>query len=73
MDQERKSEYSNGQITIEWKPQLCIHAGKCVGMLPQVYKPGEKPWIKIENATSKELMAQIKSCPSGALTYTKNN
>ena len=66
------NEYSNAEITIAWKPRLCIHAAKCVGTLPQVYKPGEKPWIKTENATSEELMAQIKTCPSGALTYTTN-
>ncbi len=66
------NEYSNGEITITWKPGLCIHAAKCVGALPQVYKPGEKPWIKIENASTEELIAQIKTCPSGALTYIQN-
>ncbi|MCF8370419.1 MAG: (4Fe-4S)-binding protein [Bacteroidales bacterium] len=72
MNPEKVHEYNNGEITIAWKPGLCIHAAKCVGALPQVYKPGEKPWIKIENATSEELMAQIKTCPSGALSYTMN-
>ena len=72
MNLERMNEYGNGEITIVWKPGLCIHAASCVGTLPQVYKPGEKPWIKIENATTEELIAQIKTCPSGALTYTTN-
>ena len=72
MNQERKNEYNNGEITIAWKPGLCIHAAICVGKLPQVYKPGEKPWIKIKNATTEELIAQIKTCPSGALTYKTN-
>ena len=72
MNQERMNEYSKGEITIAWKPGLCIHASKCVSTLPQVYKPGEKPWIKIENATTEELVAQIKTCPSGALTYITN-
>ena len=66
------NEYSNGEITVVWKPGLCVHAAKCVGTLPEVYKPGERPWIKIENATTEEMVAQIKTCPSKALTYRMN-
>ena len=72
MNHKKVKEYSNGEITIAWKPGLCIHAAKCVGALPQVYKPGEKPWIKIDKGTTEELVTQIKTCPSGALTYTMN-
>ena len=64
---ERK-EYSNGEITIVWKPKLCIHSGICVKTLPKVYNTKEHPWIKPENATSKEIIAQVAKCPSGALT-----
>ena len=61
--------YSNDDLTIVWQPSKCIHAAECVKALPQVYNPNEKPWLKIENATSEELKAQIASCPSGALSY----
>lgn len=43
--------------------------GICVKTLPNVYHPKERPWIKMENATTEELIAQIKMCPSGALSY----
>ena len=66
-------EYTNGEITIVWKPKVCIHAGTCVKKLPKVYKPKEKPWIQIENATTEELKEQIKACPSGALSYKMND
>lgn len=62
-------EYSNGYITVVWKPELCQHAGICVKMLPEVYNPKEKPWIKAENATAEQLKEQISKCPSGALSY----
>lgn len=65
-------EYTNGELTIEWQPKLCVHAGECVKALPKVYSPKEKPWLKIENATSNELKDQIKKCPSGALAYRMN-
>ena len=62
-------EYSNGELTVIWKPKTCIHATECVKRLPNVYKPDEKPWIQVENASTQELMDQINACPSGALSY----
>lgn len=64
--------YTNGELTVVWKPSLCIHAAECVKALPNVYKPKEKPWITPENATTDELKAQINKCPSGALSYIMN-
>lgn len=68
-----KKEYTNGEITVVWRPGKCIHAGICVKTLPEVYKPKEKPWIQIDNATTKALKEQVKKCPSGALTYYMND
>jgi predicted GNAT family acetyltransferase/uncharacterized Fe-S cluster protein YjdI len=66
-------EYSNGEITILWKPEKCIHSGMCVKTLPKVYNPQEKPWIKLENASSEELIDQVAKCPSGALSIKQNS
>ncbi|KFC21647.1 (4Fe-4S)-binding protein [Chryseobacterium sp. FH1] len=66
-------EYQAGEITIIWKPKVCIHAGVCVKMLPKVYNPKERPWIKTENANSEALKEQIEKCPSGALSYQLNS
>ena len=66
-------EYSNGELTVVWKPGLCIHSGICVNTLPDVYKPDEKPWIKVTNASTEELKKQINQCPSGALSYYMND
>jgi len=68
-DQEIRREYSNDELTVVWKPKLCIHSGECVKRLPQVYDPKVKPWIKPENASAEELKSQINACPSGALSY----
>lgn len=69
MEREIVKEYTNGELTIVWKPKSCIHAAECVKALPNVYNPDEKPWIKQNNATTDELKAQIAKCPSGALSY----
>ena len=72
MTKEIKINYKNEDITIVWQPDLCVHAGVCVATLPEVYDPQAKPWLKIENAPTEALMNQVESCPSGALTYFKN-
>lgn len=73
MEREIIKEYSNGELTVVWKPKACIHAAECVKALPQVYDPEKKPWITAENATTEELKTQINKCPSGALTYKMNH
>lgn len=32
-------EYSNGEITIIWQAEKCIHSANCVRLLPNVYHP----------------------------------
>jgi uncharacterized Fe-S cluster protein YjdI len=33
----------------------------------------EKPWIAPEGSTTEKIIAQVKRCPSGALSYFMNN
>ena len=65
-------EYTNGEITVVWKPETCIHAGNCARGLSKVFKPRERPWIQLENATTEEIKNQVKQCPSGALSFYMN-
>lgn len=64
--------YSNGEVTIVWQPQLCIHSGNCARGLPEVFKPREKPWIAPEGSTTEKIIEQVKKCPSGALSIIFN-
>ncbi|WPP48723.1 GNAT family N-acetyltransferase [Catalinimonas niigatensis] len=66
-------EYSNGEVSIVWKPEKCIHSGICVKTLPKVYNPKERPWIKAENASSEEIIRQVSKCPSGALSIRQES
>lgn len=67
----RTHHYANGRLTINWQPEKCIHSGICVHLLPKVYDPKARPWIRMENADDEALMAQIDQCPSGALSYIR--
>jgi uncharacterized Fe-S cluster protein YjdI len=69
----KHKEYSNGKVTITWEPEKCIHSAICVNGLPKVFQPKEKPWIKIDAASTDALVKQVKQCPSGALGYYMNN
>ncbi len=73
METKKKTkEYSNGELTIVWHPEICSHSEVCINSLPEVYNPYGKPWVTIEKATSAQLKAQINKCPSGALSYYMN-
>ena len=65
----KKMHYPNDEITIVWNPEICTHSAECVKRLPKVYRPRERPWLTIENATTEELKEQINACPSKALTF----
>lgn len=64
-------DYSNGEITVVWQSDKCIHSGICFGNLPKVFQPKERPWIRVDNATSAEIIDTVAKCPSGALSIKK--
>lgn len=63
--------YSNDDVTVIWKPELCRHTGVCARGLPLVFNPGRRPWIELKYADTATITAQVERCPSGALTWTK--
>ncbi|MDZ4749719.1 MAG: (4Fe-4S)-binding protein [Saprospiraceae bacterium] len=63
-----KKEYTKGDLTIIWQPDLCIHSGVCFHSLPKVFKPRDRPWIQPEAADSTALIETVNACPSGALS-----
>ena len=64
--------YSNGDITILWKPGKCIHSGNCARGLPAVFDPKRRPWIDANAETSEKIIDQVAQCPSGALSILKD-
>ena len=71
MSREAELRYSNGEVTVVWKPSRCIHSGICVRGLPQVFDPRQRPWVTIAGASTAEIVAQVSRCPSGALSTEK--
>lgn len=65
--------YTNGEVTVVWKPSKCIHSAICFSGLSQVFNPKKRPWVNIQGAITQKIVEQVKQCPSGALSYYMNN
>jgi uncharacterized Fe-S cluster protein YjdI/CDGSH-type Zn-finger protein len=64
--------YTNKDITVVWQPKLCIHSQNCFKGLKEVFNPAQSPWVNIEAADTSAIVNQVGKCPSGALSYYKN-
>ena len=71
MSRDVKRDYESDEIIVHWDSAKCIHSGRCVLGLPQVFNPKSHPWINLSGATADEIKAQVEKCPSGALTCTR--
>ena len=69
MGDDRIKRYTNGGVTVIWRPAICQHSGICARGLPAVFNPRRRPWIELEHADSKAIVAQVEHCPSGALSW----
>jgi len=65
--------YTNGDITIVWKPDACIHSKLCWTELEEVFNPRRRPWIDMTAAETERIIEQVQRCPSGALSFYHND
>ena len=68
--EETTKKYTEGNLTVIWKPHKCIHSEKCYKGLPSVFNPDRKPWIDPSAEDPDIIRKQIRQCPSGALSYS---
>lgn len=65
--------YSNEDITVVWKPEVCIHSTNCWRSLIRVFNPKKRPWVDMKGASTAEIIATVNKCPSGALSYIQKD
>lgn len=66
---ENNREYTNGEITVSWRPKECIHATTCFRELRAVFDPGKRPWVDMKGASTAEIIRIVDLCPTNALSY----
>jgi len=64
--------YTNGEVTVVWKPDTCIHSRICWTELKSVFDPTKRPWVNMDGGTTERIIEQVRKCPSGALSYFMN-
>ena len=64
--------YTNGEMTVIWKPGVCLHSAKCVQGLGEVFNVSARPWINMDGAGTDRIIKQVDQCPSRALSYFRN-
>jgi len=66
---DKRRSYAGKRITVLDNRALCAHAGFCTDELESVFRQHEEPWIAADGAEAEEIIATIRKCPSGALSY----
>lgn len=65
--------YSNDEITVVWQPDMCVHSRICWTGLVSVFNPKKRPWINMSAEATEKILEQVQKCPSGALSFYRND
>jgi len=66
---DRRDTYIGEQITILDNRGICAHSGFCTDRLASVFRLGQEPFVDPNGARMEEIIAAVRNCPSGALSY----
>ncbi len=72
MNDPRDRQYTNGEITVFWKPSKCIHATTCFRELIEVFNPGRRPWVNMEGAPTRKITEVVNKCPTQSIYWKYN-
>ena len=65
-----RDNYKIGSLTVHDNRGICQHSGFCTDGLPAVFRVGKEPFVDPTGADADTIVAQVRKCPSGALSYS---
>ena len=66
---DRRDTYIGEQVTILDNRGICAHSGFCTDNLASVFRLRQEPFVDPNGARMEEIIAAVRNCPSGALSY----
>ena len=66
---DRRDSYDGQQVTVLDNRGLCAHSGFCTDRLRTVFHAGSEPFVTPSGGRMDEIIAAVRACPSGALSY----
>jgi CDGSH-type Zn-finger protein len=67
---DKRKDYVGTRVVVHDNRGLCSHVGHCVNGSPRVFNRDARPWVDANGAEIEEIIATVKQCPSGALSYS---
>lgn len=68
--EDKRDDYRGVKVAIHDNRGICAHAGRCTDGLPSVFRLKREPWIDPNGAAADRIIATVRACPSGALSYS---
>jgi len=66
---DRRATYPAPALTIYDNRGICQHSGYCTDRLSRVFHSGEEPFVSAAAGRADEVVAAVRACPSGALSF----
>jgi CDGSH-type Zn-finger protein len=70
---DHRDSYEGVQATIMDNRGTCAHSGFCTDRLPSVFRLGGEPFVTPSGGRLDDVIGVVRSCPSGALSYSVND
>ena len=66
---DQRDTYIGEQVTILDNRGICAHSGFCTDNLASAFRLRQEPFVDPNGARMEEIIAAVRNCPSGALSY----
>jgi uncharacterized Fe-S cluster protein YjdI/CDGSH-type Zn-finger protein len=66
---DRDDTYAGERITVFDNRGICAHSGFCTDNLAAVFRQGQEQFVDPNGSTVEAIIAAVRNCPSGALSY----